>query len=119
MPRRNLQPPWLALRACPVQPTIDSEKHGGIVAPLQAVARHEQHIRYHYEATVAAPAILVIGIFYSTLGSRASRLLGLKGAEHPTQLGLALLGVLVLAGFILHGRLHVHADIGGRSPTGP
>ena len=88
--------------------------HWGIVAPLQAMARHERHIHYHYEATVAAPAILAIGILYSMLGSRASRLLGLKGAERPTQLGLLLLGVLVLAGFVLHGWLQVHAEIGGR-----
>jgi hypothetical protein len=86
----------------------------GVVAPLHAIARHEQHIRYHYEATVAAPAILVIGILYSALGSRASRLLGLKGAERPTQLGLVLLGVLVLAGFVLHGWLQVHVETGVR-----
>jgi hypothetical protein len=85
----------------------------GVLEPVLALARHARHTRYPHEATIAAPPVLVIGLLYLTLGRRASRLFALKAAQRPTQLGLVLLGVLVLAGFVLHGWLQVRTEVGG------
>ena len=85
----------------------------GVVEPVLALARHARPIHYLYEATIAAPPVLGIGLLYLVLGQRASRFLRLKAAERPTQLGLIVLGVLVLAGFVLHGWLEVRIEAGG------
>ncbi len=85
----------------------------GVLEPVLALARHARQIRYPHEATIAAPPVLVIGLLYLTLGRRASRLFALKAAQRPTQLGLVLLGILVLAGFVLHGWLQVRIEAGG------
>jgi hypothetical protein len=85
----------------------------GVLTPLLAAARHQRNISYHHEATVAFPPILVIGLLYIVLGQRATRFLGLKAGQRPTQLGMVLVAVLVLAGFVLHGWLQVRLEIGG------
>jgi hypothetical protein len=85
----------------------------GVIEPVLALARHARRIHYFHEATIAAPPVLVVGLLYLMLGQRASRLFALKAAQRPTQLGLALLGVLVLAGFVLHGWLQVRIETGG------
>jgi hypothetical protein len=85
----------------------------GVLAPLLAIARHQRNISYHYEAAVATPPILVLGLLYIVLGQRATRLFGLKAGQRPTQLGMVLVAVLVLAGFVLHGWLSVRLEVGG------
>lgn len=85
----------------------------GVIEPVLALVRHARRIRYPYEATIAAPPVLVIGLLYLALGHRASRLFALKAAQRPTQLGLVLLGALVLAGFVLQGWLQVRIEAGG------
>lgn len=75
----------------------------GVLEPVLALARHTRTIGYSHEATIAALPVLVIGLLY----------LALKAAQRPTQLGLVVLGVLVLAGFAPHGWLEVRIAAGG------